>query len=70
MRIDIQYQGLDLEVVFYSDGEPYEIRNMDGQDIQHVFTSGVCDEIYDKAWERLNDPNNEANFREPHHFTC
>ena len=62
-KVPYTYRGIELEVAFYNDGEPYEIRNLDGEDIQHLFISSVSDEIYSLAWGAINDPNNEADFR-------
>ena len=59
-KIDITHFGLGFTVVFDNDGEPYEIRNDHGHDIQHVFTRTATELIYAHAWDLLNDPQNEA----------
>lgn len=60
-RINLTIYGFDLEVTFYDDGEPAEICNDDG-DIQHLLTPTASGEIYSRAWEAINDPQNEADF--------
>jgi hypothetical protein len=59
---NLTFQGFDLRVSFYDDGEPAEICN-DAGDVQHLFTPTACGEIYGCAWEVINDPMNEADFR-------